>query len=321
MSIRFFTVMMLLLLAGCSTATPIPVQSTPVNTLSATAIATHNVVTVVSPIPTNTWQPFPTPIPSITPVISITLQPGFDVWEAGSLDKVYAVQYPTEKWFEDGTGLKHKSIAHCSINLHGGSDICMSGGCTSSSITLGLARFEKTSVGNNLAIYSSYENAVRAHISYQIFGDEDSGTCRRDGEEVLNTLIFRPERDCIDRAAFVGDITIPDNTVIPAGTNFVKTWRLKNVGTCTWNQGYILNVYGKSSGTEADWVNLPERVPPGQTTDISIELPAPTVEGPARWEAAIQNDLGDLFGLGAEPYPYMTGKPFWVQIQVVPARN
>ena len=318
MSTKLFIIMMLLLLTGCSPAGPTPIQATPGSLLSPTFIATRSLTAVVTPLATRTRNPFATPIPSITPVMSITLQPGFDVWEAGSVDELYAVQYPTEEWFEDGSDLKHKSLSHCSISLHGGSDICMAGGCTSSLITLGEVRFGKTTVGRNLSIYSSYENAVRAHISYQIFGDEQPETCRRAGEEVLNTLTLRPERGCTDRAVFVGDITIPDNTAVAAGTNFTKTWRLRNVGTCTW-QGYILNVYGKSQGTEADWVQLRGIVPPGQTVDISIELPAPAVEGTARWEAALQNELGDLFGLGTEPYPYMTGKPFWVQIQVVAA--
>ena len=31
---------------------------------------------------------------------------------------------------------------------------------------------------------------------------------------------------------------MPDNTEIAAGTTFVKTWRLKNNGSCTWTSGY-----------------------------------------------------------------------------------
>jgi hypothetical protein len=123
----------------------------------------------------------------------------------------------------------------------------------------------------------------------------------------------------VDRAAFVTDVTIPDNTIIPAGTKFIKTWRLRNIGTCTWTKQYNLEVYGKTSGTEADWVALHQNVQPQQTIDISIELPAPMSEGVARWEAALKNEFGDLFGLGSDPYTDMFGKPFWVQIIVGPA--
>src|SRR5512141_335890 len=39
---------------------------------------------------------------------------------------------------------------------------------------------------------------------------------------------------CTYRAAFAGDMTIPDNSVIAPGAAFVKTWRLRNDGTCVW---------------------------------------------------------------------------------------
>jgi hypothetical protein len=39
---------------------------------------------------------------------------------------------------------------------------------------------------------------------------------------------------CTDIAAFVADVTIPDNTVMAPNQPFTKTWRLRNDGTCTW---------------------------------------------------------------------------------------
>jgi Ig-like domain from next to BRCA1 gene len=46
--------------------------------------------------------------------------------------------------------------------------------------------------------------------------------------------------DCIDKAAFVADVTIPDNTLLKKNTGITKTWRIKNAGTCTWADGYQL---------------------------------------------------------------------------------
>lgn len=40
-----------------------------------------------------------------------------------------------------------------------------------------------------------------------------------------------------DLAQFVKDVTIPDGTLLSPVQTFYKTWRLKNVGTCTWS-GY-----------------------------------------------------------------------------------
>src|SRR5512141_2598891 len=38
-----------------------------------------------------------------------------------------------------------------------------------------------------------------------------------------------------DAAQFVSDVTVPDGTKYDPGTAFKKTWRLKNIGTCTWS--------------------------------------------------------------------------------------
>ncbi|HET6846235.1 MAG TPA: NBR1-Ig-like domain-containing protein, partial [Anaerolineales bacterium] len=41
-------------------------------------------------------------------------------------------------------------------------------------------------------------------------------------------------------AAFVRDVSIPDGTTVQPGADFTKTWRLSNVGTCTWTTAYAL---------------------------------------------------------------------------------
>ena len=38
-----------------------------------------------------------------------------------------------------------------------------------------------------------------------------------------------------DQALFVDDVNYPDGSDVAPGTSFVKTWRLKNNGSCTWN--------------------------------------------------------------------------------------
>jgi len=43
-----------------------------------------------------------------------------------------------------------------------------------------------------------------------------------------------PTQAC-DLGQYIKDVNIPDGTVFPPGTTFTKTWRLKNVGTCTWS--------------------------------------------------------------------------------------
>src|SRR5512140_1636519 len=41
-------------------------------------------------------------------------------------------------------------------------------------------------------------------------------------------------------AQFVADVTVPDGAYITPGATFTKTWRIKNVGTCSWNTNYSL---------------------------------------------------------------------------------
>ncbi len=43
-----------------------------------------------------------------------------------------------------------------------------------------------------------------------------------------------------DWAQFVTDVTVPDGSIYPPGATFTKTWRLKNIGTCTWTPSYSM---------------------------------------------------------------------------------
>jgi hypothetical protein len=118
---------------------------------------------------------------------------------------------------------------------------------------------------------------------------------------------------CIDRATFVQDMTIADNTPITAGNAFEKVWRLRNAGTCTWNPSYSLSfTSGHSMGAPAA-VPLPGTVAPGSTVDLRVKLVAPTNIGTYRGNWHLKNPGGILFGIGEK-----ADKPFWVQIIVGP---
>ena len=194
----------------------------------------------------------------------------------------------------------------------------MSGGCKQTGIILGDAGFSKTMVGENFSIYVS--NALRYWISYEIRAEEQPKQCMQEGEGVLSTISLRPEKGCSDRAEFVGDITIPDNTSVTADTTFTKTWRIKNTGTCTWTRNYSVYLVGRIPGGDFYQISyLEENVDPNEIVDISVELTAPSVPGTARWEWMFQNEFQDLFGVGKRSYTQMPGEPFWAQINVLPA--
>jgi uncharacterized protein YkwD len=97
--------------------------------------------------------------------------------------------------------------------------------------------------------------------------------------------------DCTNSAAFVADVTIADNDIVPAGTAFTKTWRIKNTGTCVWNPNYTLSHY--SSETMLAPSSVPLSVTyPGQTVDISVNLTAASADGKHTAYFVIKNPAG-----------------------------
>lgn len=114
-----------------------------------------------------------------------------------------------------------------------------------------------------------------------------------------------------DRAAFVKDITYPDNTEVTVGSTFVKTWRLTNNGSCTWTSGYSIVFYsGDAMNGPATSQLTTGTVPPGSSIDISVTLKAPDKAGTYRGDWMLRNSGGALFGIGERG-----DKSFWVQIK------
>ncbi len=101
-----------------------------------------------------------------------------------------------------------------------------------------------------------------------------------------------------DRAAWVKDITVPDGTVFGANTSFVKTWRLRNDGTCTWTTGYkLVFVNGDAMSAPAS-IALTGSVAPGQEVELSVPFVSPAVNGTYKSNWKLQNTFGASFGLG-----------------------
>jgi hypothetical protein len=117
-----------------------------------------------------------------------------------------------------------------------------------------------------------------------------------------------------DRALFIDDINYPDGTDVFQGTTFVKTWRLKNNGSCTWNSSYALVfVGGDAMGGPAAQQLTTGTVAPGQEIDLSVTLKAPDAVKTYTGNWKLRNGAGIIFGLGDD------AKPFFVKIDVVAA--
>ncbi len=108
------------------------------------------------------------------------------------------------------------------------------------------------------------------------------------------------------------DVTIPDGTVMDPGKAFSKTWRLENVGSCTWTRLYSVMFFSGNSLGARYTHNLMQPVEPGQLVDITIDMIAPNEIGLYQSNWMISDAGGELFGIGPHG-----DAPFWVRIEVV----
>ena len=113
-----------------------------------------------------------------------------------------------------------------------------------------------------------------------------------------------------NQVSFVADVSYPDNTEVTVNTDFTKTWRLRNTGSCTWTSSYQL-VFdsGDQMGGPASQQLTNGTVAPGNTIDVSVDLDAPNSAGTYRGNWELREPGGQTFALS-------TG-PFWVQIVAV----
>lgn len=104
--------------------------------------------------------------------------------------------------------------------------------------------------------------------------------------------------DCNYSAAFVADVTIPDDTVIPPGVWFSKTWRIINNGDCSWPVGTMWVFDGGSQLDAPDAANLPA-TDVGQMIDVTVRFQTPYTPGTytSYWRIRLPNGagIGDRF--------------------------
>jgi len=120
-----------------------------------------------------------------------------------------------------------------------------------------------------------------------------------------------PTPDCSNELSFVEDVTIPDDTNIPAGDTFDKIWKLRNEGTCTWTTDYDVVFDGGNIMAGPPSAPLPNSVPPNGTVDVEISLTAPGSDGTHRGDWKLRAPDGAVFALGDDGET-----PFFVQIVV-----
>ena len=136
------------------------------------------------------------------------------------------------------------------------------------------------------------------------------------GWDAQEQFVFDPPdiEECTDKAIFKADVTIPDDSEISTGSIVTKTWKLRNIGSCTWDNSYnVVSVSGESLSL-SEMVPISTTVAPGDDVDLSVILIAPSEPGVYRSEWKLRNPDGVLFGIGPA-----SNSAFWVQFEVVEA--
>lgn len=107
------------------------------------------------------------------------------------------------------------------------------------------------------------------------------------------------------------DVTIPDDTVIPAGTSFTKVWRLVNAGSCSWTMDYAVVWFSGDKLGPVTAQSLSHDVKSGESIDIPVDMNAPGSVGVKQSYWKLRNADAELFGIGPAG-----NAPFWVRIIV-----
>ncbi len=95
------------------------------------------------------------------------------------------------------------------------------------------------------------------------------------------------ETDAALQAAFVADVTVPDNTQFDKGETFTKTWRLRNAGESAWPADTALIFVVGEQLASVNTVEVGE-IASGEEVDISVTMTAPDQDGVYKSQWALQ---------------------------------
>jgi hypothetical protein len=118
--------------------------------------------------------------------------------------------------------------------------------------------------------------------------------------------------NCTNLAKFVTE-TVPDGSIYPPNTPFIKTWTIQNAGTCTWTPEYALVFSrGEQMGGSSPQP-IGQTVPPGGAIQIFLPQTSPAAAGEHQGFWMLRSTSAGDFALGADG-----SKAFWTKIVVNP---
>ncbi len=96
-------------------------------------------------------------------------------------------------------------------------------------------------------------------------------------------------------AMLVADMTVPYGTIFKPGDKFTKTWRVKNTGSCNWEDDFkIAYVGGELFGSDTTKIRF--RLGPNGVADISLDMIAPNMSGTVTSSWQMMTNDGKAFG-------------------------
>lgn len=99
-------------------------------------------------------------------------------------------------------------------------------------------------------------------------------------------------------ALFIEDVTAPDNSHFLPNYRFTKTWRIQNIGSCTWNSRYTMALVDGDRMGSNRIAPVPGVVPPNAMVDISVNMVAPVQPDRYRGFWMMRDPQGEEFGFG-----------------------
>lgn len=115
--------------------------------------------------------------------------------------------------------------------------------------------------------------------------------------------VWATDGKCYFQLQYLGDVTYPPDTIVKANTQFTKIWRVKNTGTCPWENGiYNVDLHFEGGDSQMGLTGVFDiyrsTVEPDDTIDISIGLTAPATAGTYTGYWMPRADGNTRFGYG-----------------------
>jgi len=97
-------------------------------------------------------------------------------------------------------------------------------------------------------------------------------------------------------ARFIMHQSYPDDTEVPAGSKFEKTWRFRNTGILKWPEGTVFLRVDRANELLAPDTTPVASIDPNQETDVTVQMTSPASPGRYQSYFKLCSPTGKKFG-------------------------